>query len=226
MTAEKQRIADDTERRTTVRKATAGDVAGISESLAKAFRDDPVTEWWLPDKSSRMRRARRVFEEIFLKRICLPHDETYTTGELVGGALWMPPEKWHLGFLDNLRLLPHMAAAFGRRLPRVMRSLGHMDAKHPHEPHYYLFIVGVEPEWQGRGIGSALMRPVLDRCDRERLPAYLEATTPRNRELYRRDGFEVVEEIELPGGGPPLWRMWREPGLDAPPSEQSTQPAG
>lgn len=209
MTAEKQRMADDTERRTTVRKATAGDVAGIAESLAKAFRDDPVTEWWLPDKSSRMRR---VFEEIFLKRICLPHDETYTTEDLAGGALWMPPGEWQLGFADNLRLLPHMAAAFARGLPRVMRSLGHMDAKHPHEPHYYLFIVGVEPEWQGKGIGSTLMRPVLDRCDRERLPAYLEATTPRNRELYRRIGFEVAEETRLPGGGPPLWRMWREPG--------------
>lgn len=213
MMTERPAIAGDAEWRTkTVRKATADDVPGIAQSLARAFYDDPVTEWWLPDESQRMRRVQRTFESIFPKRICLPHDETYTTGEVVGGALWMPPEKWQLGLIENLRLLPFMAAVWGRGLPRVMRSLGYLDSKHPHEPHYYLFILGVEPGWQGKGIGAALMRPILERCDREKLPAYLEATTPRNRELYLRNGFEVVEEIELPGGGPPLWRIWREPG--------------
>jgi GNAT superfamily N-acetyltransferase len=136
-----------------VRKATADDVSGIAQSLAKAFYDDPVTEWWLPDESRRMRQAQRIFESIFLKRICLPHDETYTTEEVVVGALWMPPGKWQLGLIENLRLLPFMAAVWGRGLPRVMRSLGYLDSKHPHELHYYLRILGVEPEWQGKGMG-------------------------------------------------------------------------
>ncbi len=69
----------------------------------------------------------------------------------------------------------------------------------------------MQPDDQGRGIGSALLRPVLTRCDREGVPAYLEASSERNRALYARHGFEVVERIELPGGGPPMWRMWREP---------------
>lgn len=212
MMAENPTIAGDIERRKkTVRRATAGDAPRLARSLARAFYDDPVVEWFLPDASQRMRRGERMFESVFLNRVCLPHDETYTTEDLVGGALWMPPGKWQLGLLDNLRLLPFMAAAWGRNLPRALRSLSYLDSKHPHEPHYYLFILGVEPEWQGMGIGAALMRPVLDRCDEERMPAYLEATTSRNRELYKRNGFEVVEEIELPGGGPPLWRMWREP---------------
>jgi GNAT superfamily N-acetyltransferase len=212
MTAEKHAMVGGEERRAPVRKATTGDAPALARSLARAFHDDPVTGWWLPDEATRARRAQRAFEDIFLKRICLPRDETYTTTDLVGGALWMPPGGWKLGLAENLRLLPRMAAVFGRGLPRVMRSLGHMDSKHPHEPHYYLFIVGVAPGWQGKGLGSALMRPILDRCDEERLPAYLEATTPRNRELYERHGFEVVEETRLPGGGPPLWRMWRQPG--------------
>ena len=67
------------------------------------------------------------------------------------------------------------------------------------------------PEWQGRGIGSALMGPVLERCDAERMPAYLNAGSARSRDLYARHGFEVTEEFRLPDGGPPLWRMWREP---------------
>jgi hypothetical protein len=55
------------------------------------------------------------------------------------------------------------------------------------------------------------MRPVLERCDRDRVPAYLEASSPRNRALYERHGFEVMEECRYADDGPPLWRMWREP---------------
>ena len=43
--------------------------------------------------------------------------------------------------------------------------------------------MGFEPEWQGRGLSTALLRPVLERCDDEKLPAYLEASSPRNRAL-------------------------------------------
>ncbi len=195
-----------------VRKATTEDVSRLASALALAFYEDPVMQWVLPNQLRRLRQLERSFNAIFLKRLCLPHDETYTTEGIVGGALWLPPGKWQLGLLDNLRLLPYMAAFWGRSLPRALRSLSYLDSRHPHDPHYYLFILGVEPGSQGRGIGTSLMQPILERCNRERMPAYLEATTPRNRELYARNGFEVVGEIELPGGGPPLWRMWREPG--------------
>jgi hypothetical protein len=61
------------------------------------------------------------------------------------------------------------------------------------------------------GFGAALLRPMLERCDADGVPAYLEATSPRNRALYERHGFEVTEELKLPAGGPPIWLMWREP---------------
>ena len=86
-----------------------------------------------------------------------------------------------------------------------------MEAQFPEAPHWHLPFLGVSPEHQGHGLGSALMRPILERCDRERIPAYLEASTPRNRALYLRHGFVVLNEMRLPDGGPPLWRMWREP---------------
>ncbi|MFN2617086.1 MAG: GNAT family N-acetyltransferase [Thermoleophilaceae bacterium] len=194
----------------TIRKATVDDVALLSQALARAFQDDPVFEWMFPDEVERTRRSERGFA-FYLRKVYLPHDECYTTDGVLGGALWMPPETWHLGPIAQLRLLPGMIAALGGRLPRVMRALATIESNHPKEPHWYLPFVGVEPEAQGRGVGTALMRPILERCDGERMPAYLEATTPRNRTCYERQGFEVTEEIHFPKDGPPAWRMWREP---------------
>jgi ribosomal protein S18 acetylase RimI-like enzyme len=86
-----------------------------------------------------------------------------------------------------------------------------MRANHPAEPHYYLNTLSVDPAAQRRGHGTALMAPLIERCDAERLPAYLEASSTRSRALYERHGFEVTEEVPLPKGGPPIWLMWREP---------------
>ena len=104
-----------------------------------------------------------------------------------------------------------MLAINGRLLPRILRVLAATESNRPVEPHYCLPVVGVEPEWQGRGLGTALMRPVLERCDGERLPAYLEATSPRNRALYERHRFEVTEQFAVGPGSPAAWRMWRTP---------------
>jgi GNAT superfamily N-acetyltransferase len=206
MTSEHRIPKTDTERRMeAVRKATAEDAPRLAQALSRAFYEDPVMQWVLPDDSQRLRQLERSFDSIS------PHDEIYITEGIAGGALWLPPGKGKLSLLDNLRLLPYMAAFWGRNLPRAMRSLSYIDSKHPDDPHYYLFILGVEPEWQGKGLGTSLMQPVLERCDREKIPAYLEASAPRNRNLYARNGFELVEKIQIPGGGPPLWRMWREP---------------
>jgi GNAT superfamily N-acetyltransferase len=82
---------------------------------------------------------------------------------------------------------------------------------HPREPHWYLYHLGTEQPRRGAGIGTALMRPVLEQCDRERLPAYLEASSVRNRRLYQRHGFRDLAPLPLPAGGPTLYPMWRDP---------------
>jgi GNAT superfamily N-acetyltransferase len=193
-----------------IRKASPDDVPKLALALARAFDGDPPMRWFLPDDERRVEQARLMFD-VMLRRLHLMRDACYTTSDVVGGALWVPPGRWRLSFLQQMTLLPSMLRVFGRGLGRAQRGLAVMDSRHPREPHFYLDSLGVEPEWQGRGLGSALMQPILERCDREEIPAYLNAGSPRSRNLYTRHGFEVTQEFRLPEGGPPLWRMWRKP---------------
>ncbi|UUY04011.1 GNAT family N-acetyltransferase [Svornostia abyssi] len=180
-------------------------VAGV---LARAFYDDPVFMHLLPDDASRLQRSEQLFAGMLL-RAAAPHDEVHTTHEHTGAAIWFPPGHVHLSVLQQLRYLPTMVRVGRRDLPRILRCMTTMEEQHPHEPHFYLNILGTDPERQGEGIGSALLRAVLDRCDDEGIPAYLEATSPRNAGLYERHGFRTTGEIVLPDG-PTMWAMWRD----------------
>jgi GNAT superfamily N-acetyltransferase len=194
----------------TVRKARADELGRLAAILARAFYDDPPIRWVVNDDRGRRKLLERSFD-LYLRRLWFKQGECYITDNGVGAIVWELPGQWKVGVLDQLRLLPSMARINGRLLPRVLRALAVVESNHPVEPHYYLPLVGVEPEWQGRGLGAALMRPIVERCDDEKVPAYLEATSPRNRALYQRQGFEVTEQFSLGPGSPPLWRMWRNP---------------
>src|SRR5262249_8485856 len=94
------------------------------------------------------------------------------------------------------------------QLEKALGLFQQMAGYHPHEPHWYLPLIGVDPACQGKGFGDALMAHALARCDREGTPAYLESTNPRNISLYRRHGFEALGEIRV-GESPPLVPMLR-----------------
>ncbi|MEP6870799.1 MAG: GNAT family N-acetyltransferase [Anaerolineaceae bacterium] len=194
-----------------VRKVTAADATRLTAVLARSFDDDPVANWFVAQDKS---RARRIYDfmDVSLTKMTLPHGECYTTPDLQGGALWTPPGKWKLGMLQQLMLIPAMVkSTTWKRIPKVMSGISALEKRHPHEPHYYLMVLGTEPNLQGRGIGGQLMAPVLARCDQERVPAYLESSKEKNLPLYERNGFKVTEEFLIPDGGPKLWLMWRDP---------------
>ncbi len=197
-----------------VRKGDLDTSAAMAEALARAFYDDPVFSWVLRHDKRRMKVLRRGFS-LFLRRVWLDHEETWTTQGAVGAAVWEPPGMWKQSAGTQARLLPSMLRVFGRHSPRILSAIVKLEGSHPSEPeyppHYYLAFLGVDPAWQGQGLGAALLAPVLGRCDQERLPAFLEASTPRNRALYERHGFTAIEEFKLGRTAPPQWRMWREP---------------
>ena len=185
------------------RKAAKEGLPTIAKTLALSFFDDPVVSWIIPDDP----RRREISPDFFgaIVESYLSNDEIYDVDAGVSTAVWAPPRAE-----DDEQLPERLGEVAAENAERLFEILGLMDEVHPSDPHYYLFLLGTRSEWQGRGIGSALMRPVLEICDRERIPAYLEATSERNRALYLRHGFEVTGEIRVPGG-PTLWCMWRTP---------------
>jgi ribosomal protein S18 acetylase RimI-like enzyme len=193
-----------------VRKAQLSDARPLAVALARAFEDDPVITWLLPGHRARHRRLAGLFE-LELRLLHLPLQEAYTTADMSGAALWAPPGRWPTPPIRLVRAAPRLAWTLRSRLRRAVLSVAALERIHPPESHWYLTIVGTDPDRQGRGIGSALLAPVLQRCDGDGTPAYLESSKESNVGFYRRLGFEVLDTVELPGGGPPVWPMWREP---------------
>jgi ribosomal protein S18 acetylase RimI-like enzyme len=194
-----------------IEKAAEADVPRLSQSLANAFYDDPVISWMVPG-DERRRRVGPFGFATWLSKIYLPKDQVFTDPERKAGALWAPPGKWRMSVGLQVRLSPAMFRMFGvRRMPLILKGLSMMDKHHPDDrPHWYLGVLGTDPEAQGKGLGSAVMQPVLERCDSEGVGAYLESSKEANIPFYRRHGFEVTGEVHLPEG-PPLWPMWRDP---------------
>jgi GNAT superfamily N-acetyltransferase len=188
-----------------LRRATGEDLRRLKAVLADAFFDDPVMGWLMPDDTKRRARLRRFFA-IELRHLALERGRVWTTSDLSGAALSLPPGAWRA----PPRVSVLEGGAFGARLFRAARLGAAMEWRHVREPHYYIRDIGVLPEMQGKGLGSALLRPTLDRCDRESLPAYLEASSERNAALYRHLGFRAIDELRI-GDGPPLRLMLRPP---------------
>ncbi len=192
-----------------VRRAGVADIPALAPALARAFHADPVVSWACPSERRRPAHSERFFAARL--RQLLPHEDVWTTEACEGAALWAPPGAWHTTFRETLDFLP--ATFAGRsvhRLPIVLPGLARIDARHPSEPHMYLSVLGTDPSAQGRGIGSALLAPVLRQCDADGVGAYLESSKERNVAYYARHGFRVREELRLPRG-PVIWLMWREP---------------
>jgi GNAT superfamily N-acetyltransferase len=185
------------------RQATDGDVRSLASTLARAFHNDPVMTWLFGERpgprhfaSEARRHGRR--------------GQVLTSGDHAGVAFWDPPGLWRATWPQVVRSAPVILPAVGPRILRAAKALDRIDRAHPREHHWYLAVLGTDPPQQGRGVATALVDPVLERCDREGLGAYLESSKPANVPYYERFGFSVTGQIDLPSG-PPVWPMWRNP---------------
>jgi len=195
--------------RLTVKERDAG-----AAVLGRAFAEYELLHYYFPDETQR-RAVADSFVLIALS-VCLKYGEVYATSErLEGVAGWLPPGKAPFGIWQVIRSVPlSVLFRFARQGANRLRSYGaYVDKLHrklvPY-PHWYLQVIGVDPAYQGQGFSGRLIRPVLERIDRERMPSFLETNTEKNVTIYRRFGFEIISEDKLPGTEVTSFAMLRE----------------
>jgi ribosomal protein S18 acetylase RimI-like enzyme len=182
---------------------TARERQSVTDVISLGFSTDPMARWTLPNPAQYLAVMPEVVDAFGGK--AFEHGSVYCVDDFSGAALWLPP-----GIEPDGKRL---GALFAQHAPaRVQEDTGgvfeQMAAYHPHEPHWYLPLIAVDPACQGRGLGGALLKQALARCDADGLPAYLESSNPRNITLYQRHGFEILGRIQV-GSSPVLTPMLR-----------------
>lgn len=191
-------------------------IEAAADMLAWAFDYDPIYSVLFPSSQARHKALANMFAGVV--GYALHYGEVLTTPELRGVACWLPPgytevTPWRIirtGFC-LARGITGLDKATRRRF---MAGIQHTEAVHKRlmpGPHWYLWLLGVSPDRQGHGYGSALLRPIFPRADEAGVPCYLETQTRQNVAFYRRRGFEVAETGSLPGVDLPVWVMIRPP---------------
>jgi GNAT superfamily N-acetyltransferase len=194
-----------------IRAAEGNDRETVVRLLDEAFRDDPVSSWVFPDEEYRRTTHHRLMGAF--TDIVFAEGRVDVTEDGTACALWLPvPAGEHSGTEDDADDAVRLRETVDPDNERVERIARLMAASHPTErAHEYLWMIGVAPGRQGEGLGTALIQHVLDRCDREGLPAYLEASSARSTRLYERLGFACTgRTLDIPDG-PKMWPMWRDP---------------
>ncbi len=197
--------------------AAAPQRAKVVDILSRAFSDDVIMRWLLrADAGFNFALYRLIDRLIGDMTIPLGHTYLASAAGIDGGAVaaWQPPHAAGLspGLLETLRLIPDMIRVAGLvRLPRVVAAMNALDQHHPkHEPHFYLYFLGVDPRLQGKGVGSLILEASLANIDAQKLPCYLENSKPRNTPLYSRYGFVAGDEFRARPDAPPFLPMWRK----------------
>lgn len=189
-----------------VRRAKDGEAQPLAAIIAAAFHDLDISAWLVPDPDRRARILPAHFA-LFTQH-ALTHGTVHTTDDYAGVAVWLPSAAPDIDDFDTRN-----AAICGQHTANFDDLGACFTDNHPHDQaHHYLQLLAVAPKHQNRGLGSALMTPQHDHADAARMPAYLEAASPRCRELYLRHGYrDRGEPIRPRAGAPCLYPMWRDP---------------
>jgi len=192
------------------RFATPDDFPAMTETLTRAFADDPVWGGWAFPDRERAAQHRSVFLGGWLK-MSLRYHWVRVTERCEAVASWFPPGTGENSPDDQNELVRLAKEHLGDHAPVFLAGCEVIETSRPKgPPHYYLSVLGTHDAHRGKGLGAALLRDSLALVDSERMPAYLESTNARNRPMYERLGFRKIGEFRLPAG-PSLEMMWRDP---------------
>ena len=192
-------------------------VGKAGATLAIAMSNDPIYRHIVPDDERRHRWLVAFMTDLLAMLHPLGHVYGVGTGDVEGVIALSPPGRHRLpirraaGFaLANVLRRPSRRPTW-RSLVAGARIMMAVEGAHPTNPHWYLWILGVAPSAQGKGIGRRLIESAIGLAEADGHPLYLETTNKRNIELYEHFGFCVQQRVAYDGSAPPTWTMIRHP---------------
>jgi GNAT superfamily N-acetyltransferase len=183
--------------------ATEADRQQVFSAIMLSFANDPVSRWLMRSAHDYVTHA-SVVNQVFCGA-AIGHHSAYKTENIEGVAMWLPPgvlpdEEQFAGLLFEV-----IAEEMAEDAAKFFTA---MAEYHPQDPCWYLAVLAVDPVYQAKGYGGALMKAALAMVDKQAMPAYLESSNPRNISLYQRHGFEPMGEVQF-GSSPVLTPMYR-----------------
>jgi GNAT superfamily N-acetyltransferase len=195
-----------------VRVATEADLDAIAVTLGRAFEHDPVWAWCFAGEERERKLAGLGAVFRFAAAAALDHGWVRIAGDAAAVALWIPPGEPEMSDADEERFPAFVEAECGpTAAARVLTLMGAFERNHPHEPpHFYLSVLGTDPDHAGQGIGMALVAANLEEVDAAGASAFLESSNPANVRRYERAGFRPDREVALVDDLTAT-QMWRHP---------------
>ena len=185
------------------------------ETLTASFYHDPLAEFFWPNEEFRAKQLSAGLEFLLKLSSIILSSET-ASRKCVGVIGAARPGKYPPPFFHAMVALIRMILKLVPLTPwhdmgKMARVYYRFDKIHPRQPHWYISVLGIHPDQQGKGLGGELLRPILRKADEESVIIYLECSNPNSLDFYRKYGFKVMEEIVPVHGCPPLWRLATKP---------------
>jgi GNAT superfamily N-acetyltransferase len=191
-----------------IEKLTQPNLSLAARALTNAFMEDPLQRYVFPDEAERKERSIPHFSALL--QYGLLFGEVFTGDQFEGAVIWLRPGETTVtpekAEQSGLAALPKTIGE--AQFTRFISVLDYADQYHKldmKEPHWYTMVVGVDPSFQGKGYGNALLSPILEEAKSKNIPVYLETAQPKNLSFYQHMGFEMVREVVEPVSGIRIW---------------------